>query len=84
MKQAAHKITIALLAGILCLSLAGGQNQQQTTTPPGPSKSVPQNQGAQETGAIRASTDVVRIDVEVTDKSGKPIKGLRRPVQHHR
>jgi VWFA-related protein len=26
---------------------------------------------------LRSSTDLVRIDVEVTDKSGKPIKGLR-------
>ncbi len=27
--------------------------------------------------ALRSSSDLVRIDVEVTDKSGKPMKGLR-------
>ena len=29
-------------------------------------------------GPIHTSTDLVRIDVEVTDRSGKPVKGLRQ------
>jgi VWFA-related protein len=82
MKHLAQRISLALLAGILCLGSAGGEAQQQTTPPSAPtqSKTSQENQGgqgAQEGGAIRASTDVVRIDVEVTDKSGKSIKGLR-------
>src|ERR1700756_1002144 len=35
-----------------------------------------QQMAANQTPAIRASSDLVRIDVEVTDKSSNPVKGL--------
>jgi VWFA-related protein len=52
------------------------QDQQQTAapiTPPGPPPPPPQQTGE---NTIRRSSDLVRIDVEVTDKSGKSVKGL--------
>jgi VWFA-related protein len=37
----------------------------------------PQSSKQNSVSVLRTSSDLVRIDVEVTDKSGKPIKGLR-------
>jgi VWFA-related protein len=67
-----------------------GQAQQQSSSqpapvvvaPPAPSPAPAQQTAAQQAAAhqssavLRSSSDLVRIDVEVTDKSGKPIKGL--------
>ncbi len=49
--------------------------------PPAPADQSPPAKPAQ-APALRSSSDLVRIDVEVTDKSGKPIKGLARRSIH--
>src|ERR1700721_3989172 len=75
----ASSITMLLLAGfaIVCVSSRAQSSQQSTpspaTPPPAPAS---QELAPNQTPAIRASSDLVRIDVEVTDKSGKPVKGL--------
>src|SRR5579863_5257351 len=44
---------------------------------PAPAQQTPAQQAAHQPSAVlRSSSDLVRIDVEVTDKSGKPIKNL--------
>ena len=68
-------------------------SQQQSANPPAPPAANPPapvavpmpstprsaRQSSKQAPApvLRASSDLVRIDVEVTDHSGKPIKGLR-------
>src|SRR4029077_10875428 len=69
-KNSADKMLVALLSASLSISPLLAQDQQ---------KPAAQSQSAEskQTGPIRATSDVVRIDVEVTDKSGKAIKGLK-------
>lgn len=69
MRDDACKVVAALLMCMLFVASISGQTPAQS----GPS---PQNGQANQGVAIRTSSDVVRIDVEVTDKSGKVIKGL--------
>src|SRR6202044_1876735 len=74
-----------MVSGALIAWLASGpapaRAQQQSNTSPSVTIPAPPDRPAlaQDAGpasVIRSSSDLVRIDVEVTDKSGKPVKGL--------
>ncbi|MGD1211022.1 MAG: VWA domain-containing protein [Candidatus Acidiferrales bacterium] len=53
--------------------------QSAPTTVPAPTTPLPTVRLRQQPPSIlRAQSDLVRIDVEVTDRAGKPIKGLRQ------
>src|ERR1700733_3219517 len=61
---------------------SGSQSAPVVVAPPARVPALVQQTPAQQAAAhqssavLRSSSDLVRIDVEVTDKSGKPIKGL--------
>jgi VWFA-related protein len=63
-----------LLAAGLSFAPVCALAQQQTPPAPAQQQQPPQ---PNPTFVLRAQSNVVRIDVEVTDGSGKPIKGLR-------
>jgi VWFA-related protein len=66
-RRLVDRIGCSLLAvGLCCSSTSLGQ-QQPGPPPPPPNPA----------STLRAQSNVVRIDVEVTDSSGRPIKGLR-------
>jgi VWFA-related protein len=87
------QLATTLLVVILLARSAAAQSQQQSSNPstqPSTNPSAPavvpmpasppsgtQTSKPAQAPALRVSSDLVRIDVEVTDKSGKPIKGLR-------
>jgi VWFA-related protein len=89
MRHCAQKLAFPLAAVIFLASMAFAQSPQQSSNPPAqqpanqpapiavPMPASPQAPKPTVPSVIRASSDLVRIDVEVTDKSGKPIKGLR-------
>jgi VWFA-related protein len=57
---------------------APSTNQTGPALVPAPRASTPANTSRQRrTPVLRSTSDLVRIDVEVTDRSGKPIKGLK-------
>jgi VWFA-related protein len=65
---------VLLTAGAAAAQLQSGNLLPAPAAPP--PAAAQQNATANQTPVIHASSDLVRIDVEVTDKSGKPIKGL--------
>jgi VWFA-related protein len=77
MRDTPYKFVASLLVGCMCFAPVSAQAQEQSApaTPPTGAQSGQSGQSNQ-SAAIRTSSDVVRIDVEVTDKSGKAIKGL--------
>ena len=92
MRELAYKIATIWLVAALAAGPSAGQVQQQSSsqpapvvvappspaTAPPPAQQTPAQQAAahQSSAVLRSSSDLVRIDVEVTDKSGKPMKGL--------
>ena len=63
------RVLAVLLAGSLISAPLYAPAQQQSGPPPPPPPIS--------ASTLRAQSNVVRIDVEVTDSSGRPIKGLR-------
>lgn len=79
-KSAAPKAIAFLLSTALMASpaLARPQQQSSPTAVPAPSSLRPSRSAPKAPPpALRSQTNLVRIDVEVTGKSGKPIKDLR-------
>jgi VWFA-related protein len=75
-------ILLALLTAILCslpvVTVRAQQSGQTNVPAPAEPQAPPQSYHLNPSAVLRAQSNVVRIDVEVTDRSGKPIKGLRQ------
>jgi VWFA-related protein len=81
MRKDAFWLLIPILVAALLASPIPAQPQQQQSANPAPAPASPPpspSPSPNQAGPIRTSTDLVRIDVEVTDRSGKPVKGLRQ------
>jgi VWFA-related protein len=86
-----QRLSVAFLVAGLCVPQTPMQARQQAAGPPSanqPSANQPaSSQPAAQSNStqvppsaqpvLRSSSDLVRIDVEVTDRSGKPVKGLK-------
>jgi VWFA-related protein len=75
----AKVIVLVLLAtGCLVPSLLCAQQSKPTTVPaPRESQASPRTNQLNPRSVLRAQSNIVRIDIEVTGRDGKPIKGLR-------
>lgn len=85
MRDTAQRALLALLVLDLCFPVPpvaaqqpAGEFSRQGVTVPAPQAAPPASRPlGNPSSVLRATSDLVRIDVEVTDRSGKPIKGLR-------
>lgn len=82
-RSAASGILVGILVVALCMNPVAVRAQQQSPQIPGINTSaptqvqVPPPPPPTTQAAIQSNSDLVRIDVEVTDKSGKAVKGLK-------
>ena len=77
---AVAKALVAVLLAASCLVplLLWAQQSKPTAVPaPRESQASPRNNQVNQASILRAQSNVVRIDIEVTGRDGKPIKGLR-------
>ena len=65
---------VAFLAAVAMLAPAGSAQNPQRPAPP----AAPPQVSANQKGAIRAAVNLVEVDVAVTDRDGKLLKGLRQ------
>ncbi len=71
-------VAVLLAAGCLVPLLLWAQQSKPTAVPaPRESQASPRNNQVNQASILRAQSNVVRIDIEVTGRDGKPIKGLR-------
>ena len=68
---------LALIAAAALLAPAGWAQNPQQAAPPPAAPLAPQVSPNQK-GTIRATVNLVEVDVEVTDRNGNPIKGLKQ------
>jgi VWFA-related protein len=69
---------LAALALLALLAPAGlAQNPQEPARPQAPPPQ-PQRVPLNDKGTIRAAVNLVEVDVEVTDRNGNPVKGLKQ------
>src|ERR1700761_5565219 len=74
-----HLLLAFLVAGLAFPPAPSRAQQQGNDRPATPAPiSIPPPPGEQQTPQVlRSSSDLVRIDVEVTGRDGKPVKGLK-------
>ncbi len=79
-RVAVAKAILAVLLAMSCLvpSLLCAQQSKPTIVPaPRESQASPRTNQLNPRSILRAQSNIVRIDIEVTGRDGKPIKGLR-------
>jgi VWFA-related protein len=77
---AVAKVIVLVLLATDCLvpSLLCAQQSKPTTVPaPRESQASPRTNQLNPRSVLRAQSNIVRIDIEVTGRDGKPVKGLR-------
>ena len=78
-QEALSKAIVAVLLAASCFAPPLSAQQSKPTTVPAPreSQGSPRTNQLNPRTVLRAQSNVVRIDIEVTGRDGKPIKGLR-------